>query len=174
MDEPKAWTWEVATDVDEIHALVCASDAHTATPAAPAPTRSLEATAWRVRAGAVQVLRYGRDAVATFTLTWSPPLEEAAATFPQATRPAYLGRLAVRPEWLDNGSLVGVQCLRRSIELATGGGADVLRCEANPDLTRVRTLLDLFGFREYGRAESDSGRRRVHLQKDLLAADRTG
>jgi hypothetical protein len=102
-----------------------------------------------------------------FTLTWEPPFEEDIAMFPAARNPAYIGRLAVSPEWLAQGSIVSMKCLRKAIELARHAGADAIRSEANPDLARIRTLLDLLGFREYGSARSEDGRGRVYLQRSL-------
>jgi hypothetical protein len=102
-----------------------------------------------------------------FTLTWDPPFDTAAANFPRAQKPAYLCRLAVNPAVLDGGSMVGARCVRRAVELASRSGADALRSEANPDLTAVRSMLDLFGFEEHGHAQSEDGRRQVYLQKLL-------
>lgn len=161
------WSWEVATDATTVHELLCACDRHTAVPAAPAPVRNPETTRARVREGAVHLLRHGGQAVATFTLTWSPPFTADPSVFPPARKPAYLGRLAVHPAWLEGGTLAGVQCLRRAGEVARAGGADVLRSEANPDLRSIRALLDLLGFVEHGSAQDPDGRRRVYLQQVL-------
>jgi GNAT superfamily N-acetyltransferase len=166
--EPLPWSWELSADAEEVHALLCASDAYHATPGSPAPLRSLETTRRRVGAGSVHLLRRGSEAVAMFTLTWDPPFEGGGALFPPARKPAYLGRLAVHPDWLARGSIVGAQCLRRAVEVATRGGADVLRSEANPDLTQVRALLGMFGFQEHGRSRAEDGRPRVYLQKALI------
>jgi hypothetical protein len=164
-------SWKTATNAEEIHALLCACDAYTATPVAPPPTRSRETTVRRVTEGVVQVLRCNSFAVATFTLTRDPPFVEPSYHYPPARAPMYVGRLAVHPDWLRRGGLVGAQSLRRAIELATSAGADVLRSEANPDLTATRALLHQFGFKEYGGATDGTGRRRVYLQKEL---DNTG
>jgi hypothetical protein len=169
---PKSWSWEISTNVDEVHEILCASDAYTATREAPPPVRNIETTRRRVRAGSVHVLRSGAEAVAMFTLTWDAPFAEDTTIFPPAQKPAYIGRLAIRPEWLARDSIVGARCLRRAVELAVSAGADALRSEANPDLVRVLTLLHLFGFEEYGRAQSEDGRRRVYLQKVLAPATR--
>lgn len=162
-----SWSWEVAADAGLVHELLCACDRHTAVPAAPAPVRNLETTERRVREGAVHLLRHAGEPVATFTLTWSPPFTADPSVFPPARKPAYLGRLAVQPAWLERGTLAGVQCLRRAAEVARAGGADVLRSEANPDLRAVRALLDMFGFVEHGAAQDPDGRRRVYLQQVL-------
>jgi len=76
-------------------------------------------------------------------------------------------RLAVEPQWLLQGPLIGARCVRKAIEIASSAGADAIRAEANPDLGDVRTLLDLFGFEQYGAANSAGGFRRVYLQKSL-------
>lgn len=161
-----SWFWEISTHSEEVHTLLCACDAYTATDKAPAPVRNIETTWQRVHAGSVHVLRHDNESIAMFTLTWEPPFTGDLTIFPAALKPAYLGRLAVKPEWLINGSLVGVQCLRKAIELAKNERADAIRSEANPDLTRVRTLLHLFGFQEYGQ-NAEGGRRRVYLQKTV-------
>jgi hypothetical protein len=162
-----AWVWEVASDAQEVHHLLCASDAYIATTKTPAPHRNRSTTENRVRSGSVHLLRHDGEAVAMFTLTWEPPFAEGIASFPLARKAAYLSRLAVCPDWLERSELVGVQCLRKAAELATAAGADALRSEANPDLEKVRTLLALFGFVEYQADRSTDGRRRVYLQKDL-------
>lgn len=164
------WVWEVSTNVEEVHTLLCACDAYTATREALAPVRNIETTRLRVRQGSVHVVRFGAEAVAMFTLTWDAPFAEGSVIFPPARKPAYIGRLAIKPEWQVRSSIVGAQCLRKSVELAESAGADALRSEANPDLTRVRTLLHLFGFKEYGRTQSEDGRRRIYLQKTLNPA----
>jgi len=120
-----------------------------------------------VRSGSVHLLRHEGRPAAMFTLTWEPPFDASATTFPPARKPIYMGRLAVAPEWLANGSLVGVRCVRRAIEIAEQAGADALRSEANPDLARVRALLDALGFEECAAFQSADGRRAVHLQKTL-------
>lgn len=169
------WTWEASANADEVHALICASDAYTATSSAPAPVRNIQTTRRRVEAGSVHVLRFRGEAVATFTLTWEPPYDpRETAVFPPASKPIYISRLAVKPDWVENGSLVGVRCLRKAVELANGLGADAIRSEANPDLERVRALLAAFQFEQYGSAQAPDGRRRVYLQKDLRRAPAGG
>lgn len=157
----------MAAEAGMVHALICACDLYTATADAPPPVRSFETTERRVRNGSVHLLRHGGEPVATFTLTWDPSFKADLSIFPVATKPAYLGRLAVSTTWLDRGSIAGAQCLRRAIEVASRDGADVLRSEANPDLRSVRILLDLFGFVEHARAQDPDGRRRVYLQRPL-------
>jgi|SRR5215203_3227382 len=162
---PRSRSWEVSNNAEEVHALLCASDAYHATHAVPAPMRNMETTRRRVQEGSVHILRLGTEAVAMFTLTWDAPFAEGTVFFPPACKPAYIGRLAVKPDCLEGDSIIGAQCLRRAVELATSAGADAIRSEANPDLTRMRTLLRLFGFEEYGLTQSEDGRRRVYLQK---------
>jgi predicted GNAT family N-acyltransferase len=162
-----SWIWEVSTNVEEVHTLLCASDAYTANTKAPAPIRNIETTRRRVHEGSVHVLRFENEPVAMFTLTWDAPFSDDTKIFPFARKPAYIGRLAVQAEWQKKGSIVGAQCLRKAIELAKSLASDVIRSEANPDLIGVRTLLDLFGFKEYGQAQSEDGRRCVYLQKNL-------
>jgi hypothetical protein len=165
--EQPSWAWETSKNAEEVHALLCACDAHQATARAPAPLRNPLTTARRVSEGSVHVLRSGPCAVATFTLTWDPPFSAELTVFPEASKPAYLGRLAVLPGWLEHGSLVGARCVRRAIELAARAGADALRAEANPDLSRVVALLSQLGFVEYSSSQAEDGRRRAYLQKQL-------
>lgn len=171
-DSATAWRWDVGTSAEEIHALLRLCDAYTATAEAPAPVRNMETTKRNVESGSVHVLRRGAEAVAMFTLTWEAPFEPEDAGFPPAQRPGYLQRLAVKPELLAEGSLVGARCIRRAIELARRAGADVIRSEANPDLARVVALLGLFGFEEFRRTQAEDGRRRVYLQKNLVPVSR--
>jgi GNAT superfamily N-acetyltransferase len=164
---PAAPAWELATDAETVHALLCACDHHTATPEAPAPTRSFETTAARVRDGSVHVLRRDGEVVAMFTLTWTPPFDAEPDVFPPARKPAYISRLAVRPDHLAQGSVLGAQCLRHAAEVAAAQGADAIRSEANPDLRETLALLGLFGFTEHASRRDPDGRGRVYLQRRL-------
>ncbi|MGW1061783.1 GNAT family N-acetyltransferase [Micromonospora rubida] len=162
------WTWVVATDPAEAHALLCASDGHQAARyGMVAPNRNLDTTERRVRAGSVHLLRHGTEAAASFTLSQEPPHGLDLSVYPPATSPVYLQRLAVSPAY--EGSIVGVRCLRRAVELAHERGADVLRCEANPDLLATRRMLDALGFVQHGPALAEGGVRRVHLQRTVAA-----
>ncbi|MFC4585730.1 galactose mutarotase [Sphaerisporangium corydalis] len=166
---PAVDTWEVGTDPRELHDLLVACDAYQAErTGTPVPARVIETTESRVRSGAVHLLRRGTEAVAMFTLTDRPPFDPAGLDLPEGGRLMYLSRLAVKPELLEQGSLVGVQCVRKAIELARGLGADALHAEANPDLTGTRALLAHLGFEQHGPVHSDgTGRRYVHLRKPL-------
>jgi hypothetical protein len=163
-----AWVWQVATDSEEVHDLLRACDAYQASQSGtPAPVRRPETTAARVLAGNVHTLRHKGSLAAMFTLTWTAPFEEPGI-YPPASRPGYLCRLAVRPDLLAGGSLLGARCVRKAVELATGGGADELRAEANPDLTQTRELLGHLGFEQCGPVYGDpGGARRVYLRKVL-------
>jgi hypothetical protein len=135
---------------------LCACDAYQATlSGAPVPVRRIATTNRRVRARQVHLLRLRAEAIATSTLTWEPPFAQDVAIFPSAMKPAYRGRLAVKPELLASGSIVGARCVRKAIEVAAAGGADAVRSEANPDLAATRALLDRFGFEQYGLTRSD-------------------
>jgi L-amino acid N-acyltransferase YncA len=65
--------------------------------------------------------------------------------------------------------LIGVQCVRRAVDVAREIGAEVLRSEANPDLAATRQLLGQLGFEQVGPVEEEGGVRRVALQKSLRA-----
>ncbi|MFE6311731.1 GNAT family N-acetyltransferase [Streptomyces rochei] len=170
MSEPHVptWSWETGRDPDEIHALLCACDAaRAAQTGSPVPQRSPATTRLRVQEGSVHVLRRDGRLAATFTITRRAPFTCNDA-LPAAHRPAYLGRLAVDPLWLGEGSIVGAQCIRRAVEVAQEAGADAVRAEANPDLTETMKLLKLLGFRQYGPdVVDDGGFRRAQLQMKL-------
>ncbi|MEH1016307.1 hypothetical protein V6U90_24780 [Micromonospora sp. CPCC 206060] len=166
------WTWERATDVDEVHDLLCASDTHvTGRYGSPVPVRRRESTDRLVSAGEVRLLRRNGRAAATFTLTTRAPFSPAweREIYPPARRAVYLMRLSVRPDLQTDGSLIGLRCVRKAIEVAADTGADVLRSETNPDLTATLQMLFTVGFTQYGPILSDEGdrRRRIYLQKDL-------
>lgn len=174
-DQHAELTWETATDPNQVHNLITASDSfHAATYGLGAPTRSRESTEGLVRAGAVQVLRCGPELVATFTITDRPPFAQDVSIFPVARRPLYLQRLAVEPHWLARTPLVGMRCLRRAVSYAAALGADALRSEANPDLEATAKLLAAVGFVRYGPVSSGGELRRVYLQLDIAAEPRTG
>lgn len=160
------WSWEIARDPNEVHNLLGESDAYAAGESGtPAPVRNHKSTEAHVRTGAVHLLREDGRPAGTFTLSPRPAGGHDVSVYPPARRPLYLQRLAVGAAWRERFSLVGVQCLRRAIEIATQAGTDVLRAEANPDLDRVRTLLDLLGFAQWGDIVMEAGVRRVNLQK---------
>lgn len=160
--------WAVATDPAEAHELLCASDSYQAErTGTPAPARRIASTERLVRAGATHMLRQGGRAVAMFTLTTDPPFDAAEVPFPFAATPRYLQRLAVHPDLTARGSLAGARCVRQALELAAAAGADVLRCEANPDLVATRELLASLGFEQVGEVLETGGARRVHLQRRI-------
>jgi hypothetical protein len=165
--------WSLAHDPDEVFDLLLASDRHAAERhGLPLPRRNREATGFLVGEGRVHVLRQRTELVAMFTLTWQPPYPLEPTGFPPRHRPAYLQRLAVRPELLRAGSLAGVQCVARAVEVATEGGADALRSEANPDLAEVLRLLLTLGFVRYGEPPADGPLRRVYLERPIDGAGR--
>ncbi|MFF2998207.1 hypothetical protein ACFVTC_27195 [Streptomyces sp. NPDC057950] len=170
------WTWETAEDPDEVHALLRACDGYQARKyGSAAPVRNSGTTERRVHAGDVHLLRHDGEAAGMFTLTWDPPFALAPDSFPAATRPAYLGRLAVAPRWLADSTPAGATCVRRALELASARGADALRSEANPDLADTVKLLELLGFRRHGGVLTDGeGRRTVRLQKSFAPAPAAG
>lgn len=166
--------WAVAVDVDEVHDLLCACDLRQAVESGtPVPARRFETTKRRVESGAVHVLTEDGVAIATFTLTDEAPFPPDPGRFPEPAKPMYLQRLAVRPDLLASGAVVGVQCVRKAIELASAAGADALRCEANPDLVGTFTLLTTLGFRQQGPVYfSHTDAKRTYLQRDLITARR--
>lgn len=168
MTGPAPLRWEVANDPEEVHALLCACDRHQATPAAPAPERGEQRTRDLVAQGAVHILRAadGRG-LAMFTLTWAPPSDTTDLAYPAAQQPAYMSRLAVQPDLLERGTVLGAQCYRHAFELAAAGGADVLRVAANPDIHGVFQLLGLLGFEQCGATRFDGRRGQAFLEKAI-------
>jgi hypothetical protein len=160
--------WEVATDADEVHELLCRSDLYQAERfASSVPRRNPATTEFRVRNGLVHLLRSEGRVAAMFTLTEVPAFEAPPGVFPAARSPAYLSRLAVRPD-LAAASLAGPLCLRRAMTLARERGADVLRAEANPDLESTVECMVLLGFRRCAAVSDDgAGPRRIHLYRVL-------
>ncbi|CRK61872.1 hypothetical protein [Alloactinosynnema sp. L-07] len=163
------WRWEVASDSRAVHDLLRASDEfHAEATGTPVPTRRPESTERHVRAGNVQVAWSADRIAGMFTLTDFAPFDLAEAALPPAHAPLYLQRLVVAPDLLAQGSLVGVRCVRRAVTVATERGADVLRCEANPDLVGSVTVLLASGFVHSGPVHDDGGGRRwIHLHRPL-------
>lgn len=162
-------TWEVAADAGEVHELLCASDRYQGDRFhSPVPRRNPATSASLVRDGLVHLLRDGASAAAMFTLTRTPAFEEPPGVFPAAANPAYLSRLAVRPDIVTAASLAGPLCLRRAVALARERGADMLRAEANPDIESTVKCMTLLGFRRCTTSsEETTGPRRVHLYRML-------
>ncbi|MCL6297918.1 hypothetical protein [Streptomyces kronopolitis] len=163
------WTWEVAADAGEVHELLCASDRYQGERFhSPVPRRNPATSASLVHDGLVHLLRDGASAAAMFTLTRTPAFEEPPGVFPAAADPAYLSRLAVRPDLVTAASLAGPLCLRRAIALAGERGADMLRAEANPDIESTVECMALLGFRRCAAPfEETAGPRRIHLYRLL-------
>ncbi|AUG77897.1 hypothetical protein CFP65_3090 [Kitasatospora sp. MMS16-BH015] len=160
--------WETATDPGEVHDLLLASDLHVAASyGLPVPQRNPHSTELLVGEGRVHLLRVDGAAAAMFALTSTPAFEVDLGIFPPAVRPAYLRRLAVRPERLADGELYGPMCVRRATEEAARSGAGALRAETNPDLAGIVRLLEAFGFRRYGPVRTEGWMRRVYLACDL-------
>ncbi|MEU9123220.1 hypothetical protein AB0C96_25705 [Streptomyces sp. NPDC048506] len=164
--DPADESWEICVDHAEVHELLRRCDVHTARRyGTPVPQRNPRTTTHRVRTGCVHALRQPAGLAAMFTLTGEPPFAQDPDVFPAAHEPRYLSRLAVAPELLSRGTLLGARCVRRAMGLAAAAGADALRCEANPDLTATLELLLRLGFRQSGPMVDDgAGVRRVYLQ----------
>lgn len=160
--------WTTATDPDEVHDLLLASDRYVADRyGLPVPRRNAHSTRHLVDEGLVHMLRVDGAAAAVFTLTATPAFDVDLAIFPPAVRPAYLRRLAVRPERFADGELYGPACVRRAMEVAAAQGADALRAETNPDLVGVVRLLEAFGFERYGPVRTEGWMRQTYLACDL-------
>jgi ribosomal protein S18 acetylase RimI-like enzyme len=162
------WSWRVADDAEEVHELLCVSDAFQAeVSGTPAPVRRFSSTERYVGSGSVHVLSHGGVAAAMFTLSSQQPPGDRIVDFPPAHRPVYLQRLAVRPEYVGGGSIVGARCVRKAIELAVDAGADAVRCEVNPDLAGTLALLTFMGFEQCGQVYSEGPIRRAYLYRTI-------
>lgn len=163
------FSWEVAADAGEVHDLLCVSDRYQGERFnSPVPQRNPATTASRVDDGLVHLLRVGGAAAAMFTLTRTPAFAEPPGVFPVAANPAYLSRLAVRPDLVAAASLAGPLCLRRAMALARERGADMLRAEANPDIASTVECMTLLGFRRCTTSSvAGAGPRRLHLYRVL-------
>ncbi|MEU2061992.1 hypothetical protein [Streptomyces sp. NPDC013455] len=160
--------WSIATEADEVHELLCASDAFVAaTYGTPVPRRNRESTEGLVSAGAVHLLRQDGTATGMFTLTWAPTFSIGADIFPHTDKPIHMQRLAVLPDRMASGELTGLMCVRRAMEVALEYGATAIRAETNPDLTNTVRLIERFGFKTYGPVLEHGGVRRIYLQNDL-------
>ncbi|TQJ37048.1 GNAT family N-acetyltransferase [Streptomyces sp. SLBN-115] len=163
-----ALVWRWADSAEEVHALLRASDAHTAEQyGLRVPERRIDRSSQLVARRAVHVLCHGKTAVAMFTLTRQPPSSRHQDVFPLARAPMFLQRLAVHPDWSPRDATLGLRCVRRACETARAAGADVLRAETNPDLCRSLDLLTGLGFVPHGTVETDGWMRRVYLQRRL-------
>jgi hypothetical protein len=163
-----SYVWEVADNVEEVHALICECDDFNSQVNAPAPLRNITTTESNINKRQTHILR-GQDgrAIATLTLSFETPFDsDAQKLFPSCRTSAYLKRLAVHPRFLETGSIVGAQCIRYAERLAVLGGADAIRCEANPELKAYQLLL-MFHFVPCGEVHLGDKRRRIYLYKQL-------
>lgn len=159
------WQWELANDAAEVHELLCTCDRYQGMSYnSPVPSRRLETTERHVLNLSVHLLRHGKTPAATFTLTENPPFDHDTEIFPNALNPLYLQRLAVHPDLLREGVLVGLQCVRRAMDVAKSRSADALRCEVNPELSATSALLRQLGFKQCRPAlHGNAGSRRAYL-----------
>ncbi|MEU6173859.1 hypothetical protein ABZ832_18285 [Streptantibioticus parmotrematis] len=160
--------WAIASEADEVHELLCASDAFVAeTYGTPLPRRNRESTEGLVSAEAVHILRQEGVAAGMFTLTWKPSFTTETDFFPHTDKPIYMQRLAVLPDRVTGGELTGLMCVRRAMEVALEYGATAIRAETNPDLVNTVRLIKQFGFEQHGPVLAHGGVRRIYLQNDL-------
>lgn len=157
--------WVVAADVDEVHRLLEASDRHAAaSTGTEPPSRRRTSTVALVTAECVYVGHARGRPVVTVTVGQISSFDAERAGLPAARNPWYMQRLAMDPATPDK--LAGFAAVRHAVSVARAGGADVLRAEANPDLTAVLRMLTAVGFRRYGTDEG-GGPPRTYLQLSL-------
>lgn len=160
------YTWEVATNLDEVNALLQACDTYVSRPGSPIPKRNPETTAKRIADKQVHLLRKNQEPIAMFTLGPTPTFNLPEIIVPYAANPIYISRLAVSPALQKEGSIIGAQCLKHAINIAKIYNADAIRSEANPALSKVIELLRLFGFEDFF-AHTEELVSRVYFQKKL-------
>ena len=162
--------WELAADADLVHKLLLQSDQqHARATRTRAPTRSEASTASHVAAGYVRLQMSGDEILGMFTLSRIPTFDPSRSVLPDALDPMYLQRLVVVTNPVTTADpLVGLRCVRRAIDEAAASGADALRSEANPDLSRSYSLLLACGLNPFGQVDERSdGLRIVRLHMDL-------
>lgn len=103
-----------------------------------------------------------------FTFTLDPPFDASVAAWPPARKPAYVSRMAVTPALLESGTILGLRCYKRAFELAADQDVDVVRLEANPELSRIGELLRKLGFERAGNRTGEDGLKRVYLYRNLV------
>lgn len=159
--------WGVAYDAHAVHRLVLESDQIAARfTATTAPRRNLESTRQCVESGACWVYRDGEGSyLATVTVEHQPSFDLANAAFPSASDPWYMRRLAVSKRGRSVGGWLGPQAIHLARDVALGGGGDWLRCEVNPMLSSVVTMLSAAGFLVV------PARGAPHLQRGWMAWD---
>jgi ribosomal protein S18 acetylase RimI-like enzyme len=137
--------WMIATDAAAVHELIEASDRKAAeSTGTKPPIRHLESSDRLVRKGFVHIGIQGHRLSVTVTIGPEPSFAVDQDVLPTAASPWYMQRLAISPDSRD--SLIGVQAVRHVISFAATHGADALRAEANPDLSRVLRMLTMLGF----------------------------
>lgn len=162
--------WRIALPEDEelVHTLLEASDLAAAKRTGTTyPSRRRASTRYLVCRGLAHIGSLDATPVVTVTAGPVPSFEPVALPppgLPDARRPWYMQRLAVRPGCQDG--LTGAHAVRHAVEMGRAAGADALRAEANPDLPDVMEMLTVLGFVRYGTVDS-APLRRTYFQLDL-------
>jgi len=140
--------WAVATDAAELHQLVIESDQIAARESGTtAPLRRLASTERCVASGSSWVwIDVDGHYLATLTVESAPSFDLSQADFPAADCPWYMRRLAVGETGRRLGVWLSLQAVHLAGQLCASQGADWLRCEINPGLTKVADLLLAVGF----------------------------
>ncbi len=167
-DMASRWIWTRTVDPEMVDDLIRDSDWRNAMPGAPAPKRNSDRTRHLVERGYSHVLTIDDRAAATVTVVDDAPFALPQGLFTTARRPLYMQRLAVA-SWAarSHGALPGCGAVRRAVEVAVDQGADWLRCEVNPDLASVHTMLSAFGFRDIHEILEAGKPRRTCLERPL-------
>jgi len=163
--------WEIASDADEVHRLLLASDA-AASGGGPVPDRRIEGTRRRLADGVVHLLRIDGRAAAMVTVTPAPPFDLADTEYANLPGALYMQRLAVDPDLAADYPHLGMRAVRHALDIAVRADAPALRAEANPDLTRVLALLLAHGFEPVGARRGPPDRPRIYLELGLTRQGR--
>lgn len=165
--EQAVWFWEVARDADEVHSLLCASDAHQALPGMSVPQRNPATTQRHIHNHNVHAIRHTTTLVGCFTLTAQPPYGMDLSVFGDTGLAAYLQRLSIHPKWIAQNPLLGMRCVRHAAVVARQRAAASLRAEINPDIGGTHKMMRMLGFQQRGEVSGQAGRRKLCLELPL-------
>jgi predicted GNAT superfamily acetyltransferase len=139
--------WDQVEDVDEMHALLEASDRAAAGKDGFVPVRRRCTSARLVQEGAVWGLHREGRLVVSVTVDEKPTFK-SNELLSETSRALYMRRLCVAPDLGD--PLLGLRAVRFVTKYARAKGYKVVRAEANPDLAAVYSLLRSVGFEQCG------------------------
>lgn len=139
--------WEKIYDIQAVHILLCRSDISTNKSVNEIPQRNLSTTINHVNNKRVWGVTIGSELVASFTLSNTPSFEISSNLgFPVSNNPVYLSRLCVDSRIVNEEPFLGLQAIKKAIEIAREENCDFIRCEVNPKIRKVLDTFLNFGF----------------------------